>query len=151
MIREADTVGGSSGGGLSRIDLSKLTKVAEERLKQLAQSGTRILFACETEDRKSLDSHLRRSKVFDIKKIAVFDAVAETAALAEIDKCSIVVVFTNAAKNCDFLDRIVEASFAKKKQGMHARAQDSSFIPSKAMAYRWPSLEWDKLEAMFKE
>ena len=144
-------MGGSSGGGLSRIDLSKLTKVAEDRLKQLAQSGTRILFVCEAEDRKSLNSHLARSKVFDPKKIAVFDSSNEAGTVAEIDKCSIVVVFTNDAKKCGFLDRIVETSFGKKKQGVHAKAQDNSLIPSKAMAYRWPSLDWEKLEAMFKE
>lgn len=144
-------MGGSSGGGLSQIDLSKLTKVAEDRLKQLAQSGTRILFVCEAEDRKSLDSHLARSKVFDRKKIAVFDSSQEDAAFGEIDRCSIVVVFTNAAQKCGFLDRAVEASFAKKKQGIHAKAQENSLIPSKAMAYRWPSLDWEKLEAMFKE
>jgi hypothetical protein len=34
---------------------------------------------------------------------------------------------------------------------IHAKAQDASLIPSKVMAYRWPSLIWEKLEAMFKE
>ena len=144
-------MGGSSGGGLSRIDLSKLTKIAEDRLKQLAQSGTRILFVCEAEDRKSLDSHLARSKVFDPKKIATFDSDDERGALDEIDRCSVIVVFTNTAKKCDFLDRVVETALAKKKQGVHAKAQENSLIPSKAMAYRWPSLDWEKLEEMFKE
>jgi predicted RNA-binding protein with PIN domain len=106
---------------------------------------------CEAGDRQSLDSHLARSKVFDPKKIAVFDSDNEPAALAEIDKCSVIIVFTNAAQKCDFLDRVVETSLAKKKQGVHAKAQDNSLIPSKAMAYRWPSLDWEKLEAMFKE
>jgi hypothetical protein len=145
-------MGGSSGGGLSQIDLSKLTKVAEDRLKQLAQSGTRILFACEKEDLKSLESHLARSsKVFDPKKIVVFDSSAGPAAMAAIDKCSIVIVFTDVAKSSAFIDQVVEASLAKKKQGIHAKAQDASLIPSKVMAYRWPSLIWEKLEAMFKE
>jgi hypothetical protein len=145
-------MGGSSGGGPSQIDLSKLTKVAEDRLKQLAQSGTRILFACETEDLKSLKSHLARSsKVFDPKKFVVFDSAAGSAAMAEIDKCSIVIVFTDATKNSGFIDQVVEASLAKKKQGIHAKAQDASLIPSKVMAYRWPSLIWAKVEEMFKE
>jgi hypothetical protein len=81
----------------------------------------------------------------------VFDSTAEKAAFAEVDKCSVVVVFTNVAKKCDFLDRIAETALAKKKQGIHAKAQQGSFIPSKVMAYRWPSLEWEKLEEMFKE
>jgi hypothetical protein len=145
-------MGGSSGDGLSQIDLSKLTKIAEDRLKQLAQSGTRILFACEKEDRKSLNSHLARSsKVFNPKKIVVFDSGDGPAAIAEIDKCSIVIVFTDVATKGIFLDQVVEVSLAKKKQGIHAKAQDASLIPSKVMAYRWPSLTWEKLEAMFKE
>lgn len=144
-------MGGSSGGGLSHIDLSKLTKVAEERLRQLAQSGTRILFTCETEDRKSLESHLARSKVFDKNKIVVFDASAEQSSISEIDKSSVVIIFTNTTRKCDFLDRMVEACLLKKKQGIHAKAQDASLIPSKAMAYRWPSLDWSALEEMFKE
>ena len=144
-------MGGSSGGGLSSIDLSKLTKIAEERLKQLAQSGTRILFACEKEDRKSLDSHLLRSKVFNKGKIAIFDASQEKAALAEIDNCSIIVAFTDAVQKAPFLDKIIEASLSKKKQGIHVKSKSNALIPSKATAYRWPSLDWEAFEAMFKE
>lgn len=145
-------MGGSSGGGLSHIDLSKLTRIAEDRLRQLAQSGTRILFACEKQDSSSLTSHLARSaKVFDPKKIVVFNSDQEAAAMSEIDKCSIIIVFTNVASAAPFLDKLVEACLAKKKQGVHAKGQDSSLIPSKVMAYRWPSLPWDKVQAMFKE
>jgi predicted RNA-binding protein with PIN domain len=144
-------MGGSSGGGLSSIDLSKLTKVAEDRLRQLAQTGTRILFACEKEDRKALDSHISRSKVFDKKNIAIFDSTQSAEALREIDKCSVVVVFTDVAQTTDFLNQVAEASLQKKKQGIHAKAHDKSSIPSKVMAYRWPSLDWDKVEAMFKD
>jgi hypothetical protein len=144
-------MGGSSGGGLSQIDLSKLTKAADDRLKQLAQSGTRILFVCESEDRKILDSHLARSKVFDRKKISVFDSTQGTAALAEIEKCSIVVVFTASTQKAGFLDQIVEACLSAKRQGILVKARDDSLVPSKAMAYRWPSLSWEKLEEMFTE
>jgi hypothetical protein len=145
-------MGGSSGGGPSQIDLSKLTKVAEDRLKELAQSGTRILFACETEDLKSLKSHLARSsKIFDPKKIVVLDSGAGPTAIAEIDKCSVVIVFTDVAIKGAFLDQVVEACLQKKKQGIHAKAHDASLIPSKVLAYRWPTLIWEKLEMMFKE
>jgi hypothetical protein len=143
-------MGGSGGSTVSQIDLSKLTAAAEERLKQLAKSGARLLFACETVDRKSLESHLSRSKVFNKGKIAVFDASEEATAQGEIEKCSSIIIFTDATKTAGFLDKIVETALAKKKQGIHARGQKDALIPSKAMAYRWPSLEWDKLEEMFK-
>jgi hypothetical protein len=141
---------GGSSGGLSNIDLSKLTKVAEDRLRDLAKSGTRILFACEKADRKALDSHLKRSDVFDSKKSSVFDSGEESKAMAGVDTASVIIVFTDEAKDCSFLDRVVESALKKKKQGIHAKAQNTSLIPSRATAYRWPSLDWAKLEEMFK-
>jgi hypothetical protein len=146
-----DEMGGSGGGGPTSIDLSKLTQAAEERLKQLAKTRTKILFACEKEDRKALDSHLARSKVFSPKDITVVDSGQKTEALNAIDGCSIIIVFTDSVQKADFLDQIIESSLVKKKQGIHVKAKDKSLIPSKALAYRWPSLDWEKLETMFKD
>lgn len=143
-------MGGSGGGGPTSIDLSKLTKAAEDRLRQLAQTGTRILFACEKEDRKALDSHLARSKVFQAKNITTVDLNNQAGALEAVDNCSVVIVFTDGAAKADFLDKVVETALAKKKQGIHVKSNDKSLIPSKALAYRWPSLDWEKLEEMFK-
>ena len=36
---------------------TKLKKAAEARLKDIASKSTKILFICQEEDRKSLDSH----------------------------------------------------------------------------------------------
>ena len=140
---------GGGSGGLSSIDLSKLTDAAEQRLRQLAQAGTHILFACELEDHKALTSHLVRSKVFDPKKYDVTDASEGKTYDALVDKSSIVVVFTDNAKNTTFLDEVVESAFQKKKQGIHAKSKQGCQIPAKATAYRWPSLLWEKLEEMF--
>lgn len=140
---------GGGSGGVSSIDLSKLTNAAEERLKQLAQAGTRILFVCEAADRKALDSHLARSKIFDSKKYDVTDASKGNAFASLIDKASIVIVFTSATKTTAFLDEVIELAFQKKKQGLHAKAEEGSQIPAKASAYRWPSLLWPRMEEMF--
>jgi hypothetical protein len=145
--REREMGGGS--GSVSRIDLSKLTGAAEQRLRQLAQAGTQILFACEVEDRKALDSHLMRSKVFDPKKFDVIDSSRGSAYEPLVDKCSVVVAFTNDVQKTGFLDDIVERALQKKKQGVHAKTKEASQIPVKAMAYRWPSLLWEKFEEMF--
>jgi hypothetical protein len=142
--------GGGGGDGPSQIDLSRLAQAAEERLKQLVKTGTKLLFACEKEDRRALDSHLARSKVFKAKDVSVVDSAEKTAGLEAVDKHSVVVVFTDDVKKADFLDQIVETSLAKKRQGIHVKAKDKSLIPSKAMAYRWPSIDWEKLEAMFE-
>jgi hypothetical protein len=141
-------MGGGSGGG-SGIDLSKLTGAAEERLRQLAQAGTHILFACQVEDIKALESHLQRSTVFDPKKYDVTDSSKGGAYEALLDKSSVVVVFTNDTQQTSFLDDVVERALQKKKQGIHAKATDTSKIPVKATAYRWPSLLWEKFEEMF--
>lgn len=140
---------GGGGGGSSGLDLSKLTQAAEDRLKQLAETGTRLMFACEGVDRKALDSHLARSKVFNRSKISIFDSKQRAAALDEIEKVNVVIVFTADATSSPFLDQIVEASLGKKRQGIHAKATEDSLIPTKATAYRWPSLTWDRLEKMF--
>lgn len=140
---------GGGTGGLSTIDLSKLTKAAEDRLRQLGQSGTHVLFACEAEDKMSLESHLARSKVFDPKKYDVIESTKGQAYRPLVEKASVVIVFTNTARQTKFLDDVVEFALQKKKQGVHAKASDEARIPSKASAYRWPSLSWEKLEAMF--
>jgi hypothetical protein len=140
---------GGGSGGVSRIDLSKLTGAAEQRLRQLAQAGTHILFACEVGDRKALDSHLKRSKVFDSKKYDVIDSSKGKAYEPLVDKSSVVVVFTDDAQQTAFLDDIVERALQKKKQGVHAKTKEAAQIPVKATAYRWPSLLWEKFEEMF--
>lgn len=143
-------MGGSSGGGLSQVDLSKLTRMAEDRIRQLAQSGTQILFACEADDRKALEAHLDRSKVFDPKKYVLVDSSAGDSATAKIDKVSMVIVFTESTKKTSFLDGIIQSTVRKKKQGVHGKGKSNSLIPPQATALRWPSLEWSKLEEIFK-
>lgn len=142
-------MGGDGGSNISSVDLSKLTGAAEERLRQLAQSGTHILFVCETEDRKALESHLKRSKVFDPKKYTILDASTGKVFEDHLGKTSVVIAFTDEARKTQYLDGVIETVFQSKKQGLHAKAKDISHIPSKASAYRWPSLIWSKVEEMF--
>jgi hypothetical protein len=99
----------------------------------LAQTETRILFACEKEDRKALDSHLARSKVFQPKDITVVDSNDKPGALKAVDDCSVVIAFTDAALKADFLDQVVETALAKKKQGIHVKSKDKSLILSMAI------------------
>lgn len=140
---------GGNSSGVSSADVSRLTSAAEKRLKQIAEGGTRVLFACEVADRKALNSHLARTKVFDLSKSDVTDSSEDNRYQTLLPKASLVVVFTDAAEKCSFLDEVVELSFRERKQGVHSKAHDGSRIPSKATAYRWPSLLWEKLEEMF--
>ena len=142
-------MGGSSGGGPDRIDLTKLAKAADDRLRRIADSATRLLFVCELVDRQSLDSNLVRSGVFDTSRITVRDSSEQQAALSEVVGVSIVVAFTDHTTETSFLDLVAEQVLANQKQGIHVSGRPTSLIPSKATAYRWPSLNWAQLEAIF--
>lgn len=67
-------MGGGSGGSFSSSEAAQVEKAAEARLKAIASKSTKILFVCEEEDRKSLDSHLARSTVFKGARTTVVDS-----------------------------------------------------------------------------
>ena len=144
-------MGGGGSSTVSRIDLSQLTKAAEERLKKLSAATGGILFACEASDLKTLTSHLQRSEVFKKSKYSVVSSDKPDSVTSQIARHSIVVAFTADASTSDFLNSIAEETLRQKKQGIHARAAPKSMIPAKVMAYRWPSLLWSEVEALFSE
>lgn len=144
-------MGGGGSTTISKIDLSQLTKAAEERLKQLSTAKGGILFACEEMDLKALNSHLARSAVFKAARHSVASGGKPDLALSQIASHAVVVFFTSDATSTDFLNSIADETLLKQKQGIHARAKPNSIIPSKVMAYRWPSLLWEEVEALFAE
>jgi hypothetical protein len=48
-----------------------------------------------------------------------------------------------------FIDGVIDKALAIKVSGVHAKAQSKSLVPSKATVYRWRSLDWAELEAIF--
>ncbi|MBZ0262269.1 MAG: hypothetical protein K8F90_16915 [Hyphomicrobiales bacterium] len=142
-------MGGGGSGGFSRIDLTELSAAANDRLRKLAETGTRILFVSETDDRKLLDKSLQASKVFDMSKISVHDSSNPAGATEALQSSSVVIGFTSSTAKEDFLNAIAEAATRTKKQGIHVGVGESAIIPSKMKAYRWPSMTWKELEKIF--
>ena len=60
------------------------------------------------------------------------------------------VLFTNDTKTSKFFDGVMDPALQQKKSGVHVKGQPSALIPSKVTAYRWRSITWDELEALFK-
>ena len=142
-------MGGSGGGGFSSSEAEQVQKAAEARLKAIASNSTRVLFVCEAVDTKSLESHLARSKAFAEGRTIVIDSVRANQVDAALERATFLVVFTNVAKATQFIDSVIDKALAKKISGVHVKAQPKSLAPSKATAYRWRSLTWEELEAIF--
>jgi len=119
-------MGGSGGGGFSVQDLTRLTEAAEARLKELAADSALVVFACELEDRRSLESHLKRSQVFDKRHCVVVDSSNPEEAWAAIAKAPIIVLFTSSTKDTTFLDQLSDQALAARKQVIHAKATSNS-------------------------
>jgi hypothetical protein len=144
-------MGGSGGsGGFSSSDMSRMQEAAEARLKALASKSTKVLFVCEDVDKKSLESHLARSRVFKKDRITVIVGSQSNNVDTAIDSTTFLVAFTNETKDAPFIDSVIDKAHVKKIGGVHVRSHSKSFIPSKITAYRWPSITWDELEAIFK-
>jgi hypothetical protein len=145
---EADMGGSGGGGGFSSSEAEQVQRAAEARLKAIASKSTKVLFVCEAVDRKSLESHLAQSKVFTKGRTIVIDSGHANQVDAALDSATFLVVFTNEAKATQFIDSVIDKAL-KKISGVHVKAQPKSLAPSKATAYRWRSLAWEELEAIF--
>jgi hypothetical protein len=141
--------GSGGGGGFSSSDMSKMQEAAEARLKALASKSTKVLFVCEAVDRKSLESHLARSRIFQKNRTVVIDASQSKQVDAALDATTFLISFTNDTKDAPFIDSVIDKALAKKIGGVQVQAHPKALIPSKITAYRWRSITWDQLEAIF--
>jgi len=141
--------GGGGGGGFSSSDMTKVQEAAEARLKAIASKSTKVLFVCEAADKKSLETHLAQSAAFPKGRAVVIDSSQAKAVDAALDTVTFLVAFTDETKATPFIDSMIDKALAKKISGIHVKAQQKSLVPSKATAYRWRSLTWEELEAIF--
>jgi hypothetical protein len=143
-------MGGGGANSNYRIDISKLSDAANERIKSLADQGSYLLFVCDRECRRSLDSHLARSPSLVNTKHAVRDSSEQEMALQELDKCSAVIAFAADTSSEAFLNVMADAATLRGKRGILVRATSDAIIPSKIVSVRWPSLTWQELEEIFR-
>ena len=143
-------MGGSGGGGFSAADRSMLSDAANARLRELVDNSTKILFACEEIDRVTLDDRLGRSKVLPKERCTVVDASEGVdVAASSLDGASVLVTFTDAAEEAEFLNKVIDQGLLRKRRGLHVRNAGEAIIPSKVTAYRWPSMSWNEMEELF--
>lgn len=142
-------MGGGSGGGFSSKEAEQIEKAAQARLKAIASKSSKILFICQEEDRNSLESHLARSTVFEKGRVTVLDSTQAKAVDALLESATFLIAFTNETKVATFIDAVIDKALVKKISGVHVKAQPRSLVPSKVGAYRWRSLTWPELEAIF--
>jgi hypothetical protein len=135
----------------SNDDMDRLKKIAEEKLEALLAQSTKVLFACEQIDRRSLDSHLARSKVILKEKIITIDSTESEKADASLKAASMLVLFTNEAKTTVFLDSLIDPMLKLQKNGFHVKAHGAAILPTKVVAYRWRSVSWETLETFFRQ
>jgi PleD family two-component response regulator len=141
--------GGGGGGGFSSSDMAKMQEAAEARLRAIASKSTKILFVCENIDKQSLESHVAQSKAFPKNRTTVLDATQATKVDAQLESATFLVVFTDQTKSTAFIDSVIDKALLKKMSGVHVKAQAKSLVPSKVTAYRWRSITWKELEAIF--
>jgi hypothetical protein len=92
---------------------------------------------------------LARSTVFKKERVTVIDSAQPKAVDAVLDSTTFLVPFTNETKAAPFIDAVIDKALEKKISGVHVKAQPRSLVPSKVGAYRWRSLTWPELEAIF--
>jgi hypothetical protein len=142
--------GSSSGGTFSSDDMKKMQEAAEARLRVLASQSTKILFICEDLDSRSLQSHLSRSSAFKPNRTISLSASQSGQVDDALEVVTFLVPFTNETTSAPFIDGVMDKALLKKLAGVHVQGHKKSFVPSKIAAYRWRSITWDELEAIFQ-
>jgi hypothetical protein len=130
--------------------MSKMQEAAEARLKALASKSTKVLFVCEEVDKKSLESHLARSQVFKKNRAVVISAKQSMSVDAVLDSATFLVAFTDKTKGAPFIDIVIDKALVKRIGGVHVGTHPKAHVPSKVSAYRWRTITWEELEAIFE-
>ncbi len=143
-------MGGNIGGSFSSGAFDDLEKRIMERLRALAQSANKVLFACESEDQRALASHMARAGFQVGDKVAMAIGPDASTYASEVASAQLLITFSDSAPQCTFLDVLVEAAFRSQRQCIHVRAHSDASIPSKVLAYRWRVMSWDELVGLIR-
>lgn len=143
-------MGGGGGSDYTPVKFDELERRILERLQGVAKAANRVLFACEEVDHRALLSHMERSGLASDDKYHVAVGPGQAGLIEQLQATQVLVVFTDQTNDTAFVDALVEAAFASKIQGIHAKAHDAARVPSKILAYRLRSMSWDALVALLR-
>lgn len=142
-------MGGSSGGSISTLDLTKITTAANERIQQAFARERKILFVCGESDRDQLLDII--SKTGALKGIEFDVVVSATELTAEkINDFSIVVGYVHVSTDHAAINSAVQIATEQKKTCLFVRSNDQSPMPQYVLQYRIRSLSWQELVELLR-
>ena len=95
-------------------------------MRALASKSTKVLFICESPDKKSLEALLAKSNVFKSDRYIVIDASQGNKVDAALSDTTFLVCFTDATKASSFIDEVIDKAMAKKIGGVHVKGHSKS-------------------------
>jgi len=142
-------MGGSSGGSISTLDLTKITTAANERIQQAFARERKILFVCGASDRDLL---LDRISKTDALKGIEFDVVVDTTELTaeKVADFAVVVSYVHASTDHAAINSAVQIATGQRKMCLFVRSNDQSPMPQYVLQYRIRSLSWQELVELLR-
>ncbi|WP_430251475.1 hypothetical protein [Neorhizobium sp. DAR64860/K0K1] len=134
-------MGGSSGGSISTLDLTKITSAANERIQQAFSRERKLLFVCGSSDTETLGDLI--SKTAALRGIE-FEVLCDPsdAIDAKISDFNIVVSFVHSSTDHALINSVVQIAVAQKKTCLFVRHGDMSSVPQYVLQYRIRTFSW---------
>ena len=137
-------MGGSSGGGISTLDLAQITKAANERIQQAFARERKILFVCDAKEQKRL---LEKISKTDALKSIDFDCVVnkEDIDAEKVKEFSLVVNYVERSHDHEAINQAIQIATSQRMNCIFVRGEDQSPVPQYVLQYRIRSLSWQNL------
>lgn len=142
-------MGGSSGGGISTLDLTKITSAANERIQQAFSRERKILIVCGADDLDYLSGVISRTVLPQGVQFEILSEVAD-ANVTRISEFNIVVGFVHLSVDHAAINTAIQVATAQKKTCLFVRSGDQSPMPQYVLQYRIRCLTWQELMEMVR-
>lgn len=143
-------LGGSSGGNVSTLDLSKITSVANERIREAFSVRRKILLVCGSDDEEYLLETIRRSRDFENLDYEVASSQSDLSS-ERVAGFSLVVTFVHQSGKHDAINLAVQLGTAQRKTVLFVRVSDNSQIPQYVLQYRIRAVTWNELMDLLRQ
>jgi hypothetical protein len=136
-----DEMGGSSGGGISTIDLTKIASAANDRLKEAFSKERKVLFVCGLDERDHFDGVIIRTEALRGIQYEVLSDPAE-ATEAKIDDFNVIVGLVHNSTNHAAINTAIQLAVGQRKNCLFVRSSDQSPMPQYVLQFRIRCLSW---------
>jgi hypothetical protein len=143
-------MGGSSGGGFTSLDLTKITQAANDRIQQAFSETKKLLFVCGSDDLKHLSELI--SKTDTLKKVEYStETESNNISEASVSEFSIVVGFVNRSINHEAINKAMQLGSKLKKSCLFTRSTETSPVPQYVLQLRIRTISWHDLIELLKD